>query len=60
MKVEDIKKVAVIGAGIMGTGIAQVCAQAGYEVGLRDIKDEFVERSINMIKAGFGEARTER
>jgi len=54
MKVEDIKKVAVIGAGIMGTGIAQVCAQAGYEVGLRDIKDEFVERSINMIKAGFG------
>ena len=54
MKVEDIKKVAVIGAGIMGTGIAQVCAQAGYEVGLRDIEDEFVERSISTIKSSLG------
>lgn len=54
MKVEDIKKVAVIGAGIMGTGIAQVCAQAGYEVGLRDIEDEFVERSISTMKSSLG------
>ena len=33
----EIKKIAVLGAGVMGHGIAQVCAQAGYEVNLRDI-----------------------
>lgn len=45
----EIKKIIVIGAGQMGSGIAQVCAQAGYEVILNDIKDEFVERGISNI-----------
>lgn len=44
-----IKKVMVIGAGQMGGGIAQVCAQAGYEVLLNDIKDEYYERGIGVI-----------
>ena len=39
----------VIGAGQMGSGIAQVCAQAGYEVILNDMKDEFFERGLNTI-----------
>jgi 3-hydroxybutyryl-CoA dehydrogenase len=46
----EIKKIAVLGAGVMGHGIAQVCAQAGYEVNLRDIKDEFVQSGISRIK----------
>lgn len=46
MKVE---KVMVIGAGQMGSGIAQVCAQAGYNVLLNDIKQEFVERGLGVI-----------
>ena len=41
--------VAVLGAGTMGHGIAQVCAQAGYEVWLRDVKDEFVRRGLDGI-----------
>ncbi|RLG37471.1 3-hydroxyacyl-CoA dehydrogenase family protein [Candidatus Alkanophaga liquidiphilum] len=45
-----MKKVAVIGAGIMGSGIAQVVAQIGIEVGLRDIDMKFVERGIGGIK----------
>lgn len=45
----EIKKVMVIGAGQMGSGIAQVCAQAGYEVLLNDIKDEFVDRGLGII-----------
>ncbi|MGD7042952.1 3-hydroxybutyryl-CoA dehydrogenase [Jeotgalibacillus proteolyticus] len=45
-----IKKVMVIGAGQMGGGIAQVCAQAGYEVTLNDIKDDFLERGIAGIE----------
>ena len=41
-----IKKVLVIGAGQMGSGIAQVMAQGGMDVVIRDIKDEFVQRGI--------------
>ncbi|MFE1242680.1 3-hydroxybutyryl-CoA dehydrogenase [Fictibacillus sp. NPDC058756] len=40
----------VIGAGQMGSGIAQVCAMAGYDVILHDIKDEFVEKGLGNIQ----------
>ncbi|NHW88273.1 MAG: NAD(P)-binding domain-containing protein [Archaeoglobales archaeon] len=46
----EIKKVAVLGAGDMGHGIAEVCAIAGYEVTMRDIKQEFVDRGMERIK----------
>ncbi len=42
--------VAVIGAGLMGSGIAQVAAQAGYDVRLRDVSDEAVQRGIAGIR----------
>ncbi|NRD77216.1 3-hydroxybutyryl-CoA dehydrogenase [Bacillus sp. BRMEA1] len=45
----NILKVMVIGAGQMGSGIAQVCAQAGYQVLLNDLKEEFVERGLGVI-----------
>ena len=45
----NVRKVAVIGAGTMGNGIAQVFAQAGFEVYLRDVKAEFVERGLSAI-----------
>ncbi|CAH0345044.1 3-hydroxybutyryl-CoA dehydrogenase [Bacillus sp. CECT 9360] len=44
-----IAKVMVIGAGQMGSGIAQVCAMNGYEVILHDLKQEFVERGLSII-----------
>jgi len=44
-----VKKIGVIGAGQMGHGIALVSAQAGFEVVLQDIKDEFVEKGISRI-----------
>ncbi len=44
-----IKKVFVIGAGQMGNGIAQVTAQAGYDVTMSDIKDEFVQKGMAAI-----------
>ncbi|KIL76587.1 3-hydroxybutyryl-CoA dehydrogenase [Bacillus badius] len=46
----EVKKLMVIGAGQMGSGIAQVCAHAGYEVVLNDLKTEFVERGLSMIE----------
>jgi 3-hydroxybutyryl-CoA dehydrogenase len=45
----EIKKIGVIGAGTMGNGIAQVAAQIGCEVVMRDIEDKFVERGMNSI-----------
>ncbi|HZG03494.1 MAG TPA: 3-hydroxyacyl-CoA dehydrogenase family protein [Streptomyces sp.] len=47
------KKLAVIGAGLMGSGIAQVSAQAGWDVVLRDITDEALTRGTDGIKASL-------
>lgn len=44
------QKIAVLGAGTMGAGIAQLAAQSGYEVLLYDIKDEFVQRGVATIE----------
>lgn len=45
----EIKKVMVVGAGQMGSGIAQVCAQAGYQVFLNDVNDEYLDKGILTI-----------
>jgi 3-hydroxybutyryl-CoA dehydrogenase len=39
----------VVGAGTMGNGIAQTAARAGYDVIMRDVKDEFIERGMQAI-----------
>jgi 3-hydroxybutyryl-CoA dehydrogenase len=46
----DIKKIAVIGAGTMGTGISQVAAASGLEVILNDVGEEFLERSLKIME----------
>jgi 3-hydroxybutyryl-CoA dehydrogenase len=48
------KKLAVIGAGLMGSGIAQVSARAGYEVVLRDVTDEALKRATDAIRSSYG------
>lgn len=50
------RKIGVVGAGVMGSGIAQWCAARGYEVVLRDVKPELLERGLGVIKALFDEA----
>ena len=47
---KSLKTIFVIGAGQMGSGIAQVAAQAGYSVILNDLKDDFVNRGIGIIE----------
>ncbi|MFX0116629.1 MAG: 3-hydroxyacyl-CoA dehydrogenase NAD-binding domain-containing protein [Candidatus Hodarchaeota archaeon] len=49
MKIDDIKHIAVIGAGDMGHGIAEVALMSGYSVSLYDIAEEFVEKGKNRI-----------
>lgn len=65
----EIQKIMVIGAGQMGSGIAQVAAQAGIQTLLNDVKDEFIQRSLGGIarildkdvaKGKIGEADKER
>jgi len=46
----EIKKVAVIGAGTMGTGIAYLCALKGNEVSIRDINEDLVKRGMGKIR----------
>jgi 3-hydroxybutyryl-CoA dehydrogenase len=45
----EIRKICVLGAGLMGSGIAQVCAQAGYTVAMRDIEQRFVDGGMKII-----------
>jgi 3-hydroxybutyryl-CoA dehydrogenase len=46
----EIKKIFVVGAGLMGSGIAQVSAQAGYTVVMRDVADEFLKKGMEAIR----------
>ena len=52
----EFKKVLIIGAGQMGSGIAQVMAQGGLEVTIKDIKEEFVKKGIAGIDKNLSKA----
>ncbi|BBO77847.1 3-hydroxybutyryl-CoA dehydrogenase [Desulfosarcina widdelii] len=45
----EIKNVCILGSGLMGSGIAQVCAQAGYSVALYDIEQRFIDNGLKII-----------
>ena len=54
MEIDEINRIAVLGAGNMGHGIAEVAALAGYEVNLRDINEEFVQNGYDGIEWSLG------
>ena len=49
-----INKVAVLGCGLMGAGIAQVCAQAGRDVKVLEVSEEFLNRGLGRIESLLG------
>ena len=49
MQIQDINKIGVLGAGVMGGGIAQSAIQAGYNVIIRDLKVEICENARETI-----------
>jgi 3-hydroxybutyryl-CoA dehydrogenase len=49
-----IQKVAVVGCGLMGSGIAQVCAQAGFPTVVREVSAELVEKGLQGIERNLG------
>ncbi len=50
MQIADVTKIAVMGAGTMGAGIAQTCAAAGFQVAMRDIEQKFVDGGFRRIR----------
>jgi len=49
----EIKKVGVVGCGLMGSGITEVCARSGYEVVVREVNDELLQKGLERIKASM-------
>ncbi len=50
MQLDQVRKIAVMGAGTMGAGIAQTCATAGFQVTMRDIDQKFVDGGFRRIR----------
>jgi 3-hydroxybutyryl-CoA dehydrogenase len=50
----EIKKLMIVGSGLMGSGIAQVCAQAGIQVFLNDVSPEALDKAIKNIECSVG------
>jgi 3-hydroxybutyryl-CoA dehydrogenase len=51
-----IRRVGVLGAGLMGSGIAEVCAKAGYETVIREVSDDLVKKGLARVEASLGKA----
>jgi 3-hydroxybutyryl-CoA dehydrogenase len=52
----EIRKVAVLGCGLMGSGIAEVCAKAGYDTRVREVNDELAQKGRASIEKSLGRA----
>jgi len=51
-----IKKVGVLGCGLMGSGIAEVCAKGGYSTVIREVDEGYLERGMERIQRSLGKA----
>ena len=51
-----IKKVGVVGCGLMGSGIAQVSAEAGYPVVVREVEQRFLDKGLGAIEKHWARA----
>jgi len=52
----ELKRIGVVGAGTMGSGIAQIAAQAGFDVVMRDIEESFVQSGLSKIEKNLSKA----
>jgi len=49
----EIKKVGVVGCGLMGSGIVEACARAGYAVVVREVNDDLLQKGLSRLKASL-------
>lgn len=52
----DIGQVGVVGCGLMGSGIVEVCARAGYDVVVREVSEEFLQAGLGRIRKSLSKA----
>src|SRR5437762_10838150 len=52
----EVKKVAVIGCGLMGSGIAEVCARAGYDTLVREVSQDLLDKGLARLEKSLGTA----
>ena len=52
----SIEKVGILGCGLMGAGIAQICAQAGFETVARDIEQRFIDTGFGIVEKNLTKA----
>ncbi|HSR30108.1 MAG TPA: 3-hydroxybutyryl-CoA dehydrogenase [Anaerolineae bacterium] len=52
----ELRKIGVVGCGLMGSGIAEVCARAGYKVAVREISDGLLQKGLDRIQTSLAKA----
>ncbi len=52
----ELKKIGIVGCGLMGSGIAEVCARAGYMVVVREVNEELLQKGLARIQQSLGRA----
>ena len=52
----ELRSIGIVGCGLMGSGIAEVCARAGYKVTVREINDELLQEGLGRIQKSLGKA----
>lgn len=52
----ELRNIGIVGCGLMGSGIAEVCARAGYKVTIREINDELLQQGLGRIQKSLGKA----
>jgi 3-hydroxybutyryl-CoA dehydrogenase len=52
----DVEHVGVVGCGLMGSGITEACARAGYDVLVREVNDEFLQKGLERIRQSLSKA----
>ncbi len=56
MNIQDVRTIGVVGCGLMGSGIAEVCARAGFQVIVREVNPELLQKGLDRIRASMAKA----
>jgi 3-hydroxybutyryl-CoA dehydrogenase len=56
MDINDIKTIGVVGCGLMGAGIVETCARAGFHVVMREVNDDLLQKGLKRIQDSMGKA----
>lgn len=56
MRIQDVRTVGVVGCGLMGSGIAEICARAGFQVIVREVDEALLQKGLDRIRASMAKA----